>query len=394
MALRAARPCNTPVCPRCLSPYLPIYLRDVKNLAPGSLGLVMAAGQIGVLIMPVFMTLLADRYRVVSPLLIALFALNTLAVGLLSQAAGFWACLACVFLFQLANQPQIALSDGLFFSLQADPRMPRRPYSSVRVWGTIGFIVASTLVWLLYDLGDGVKVVPFVAMGVAFASLVNAVALPRRLGPVANAGGVARRLPTLDAAAVLLRPRILLLCLGLGLLVATNAAYYSFYPLYLSEVAGIGSQWSGVIATIGVTFEIGYMLAFERLRDRFGLPGLMLLGGGACVARLAVLAFLPTAGFTIGLQVMHGLTVIGIIIVPAMYLNSLVPDHCRNSVQGLYVMLVGGGFSIIGNTVSGHVAELGLLTLYRNAFVTCAMGLGLIALSFLWPRRPSSEPTA
>ncbi len=146
----------------CVSPYLPVYLRDVKAIGPGALGVILATGQAGVLFMPALMTFLADRYRVVAPLLVALFALNTIAVGLLTQVQGFLACLACIFFTQLANQPQIALADGLFFSLQANPRSPRITYSSIRVWGTFGFIAANLLVATVFPLG-GLAAMPWVA---------------------------------------------------------------------------------------------------------------------------------------------------------------------------------------------------------------------------------------
>lgn len=365
----------------CVSPYLPIYLRDVKAITPGQLGLILAAGQSGVLFMPALMTFLADRFRLVASLLGGLFLINAVSMGALTLAQGFWACLICIVFTQLANQPQIALGDGLFFSLQADRRSPRVKYSSIRVWGTMGFIAASTAIVAVYSLGATVAAMPIVALGVAIAGFANTTALPRRLG--APGSGAARRLPTLEAARVLAHPGVAALCLGLGLMVMTNAAYYGFYPLYLTQKVGIDARWVGLIATVGVTLEIGYMLAFERLRGRLGLRGLILVGGICSVVRLGILAAIPHPSAAIGLQVLHGLTVIGVLIAPAMFLNRLAPDHCRNSVQGLYVMLVVGGFAIAGNIASGRLAEIDLLVLYRAAFAVDLLGLILVAFALL-----------
>lgn len=370
----------------CISPYLPIYLRDLKGISPHELGLILAAGQSGVLVMPAFMTFLADRYRLVAPLMMALFAINAVAIGTLSFVAGFWACLLCIVFTQLANQPQIALSDALFFALQAAPGARPVPYPSVRVWGTVGYIAASALLLAVFAGGGSVAAMPVVAAGVALAGLANAAGLPARLPP-SNRSPAERRLPTVAALRVFARPRTALLCLGLGLIVATNSAYYGFYPLYLTEQVGIDARWVGLIATVGVSLEIGYMLAFERLRARWGLAGLMRLGAGCGVLRLAILAFLPSAGFAVGLQVMHGLTVIGVLVVPAMFLNRLAPDEARSSVQGLYVMLVVGGFAIAGHVLSGQLAGIGLLTLYRAALVTAVLGLILLIVALRGERR-------
>jgi MFS family permease len=89
----------------------------------------------------------------------------------------------------------------------------------------------------------------------------------------------------------------------------------------------------------------------------------------------------------VALQVGHGLTIIGLMVAPVMYLNSLADDSYRNSVQGWYVMVVVGIFAIVGNTVSGLLAQIGLLLLYRVGLVVVTLGAGLLAVSFFWPTR-------
>jgi PPP family 3-phenylpropionic acid transporter len=367
----------------CISPYLPVYLGDVKGLAPAQIGLILAVGQSGVLFLPPVMTYLADRYGLVAPLLVGLFSLNAVAMMGLAWASGFAACLLAVFLNQLANQPQVALTDGLFFSLQRQAGAVTPPFSAVRVWGTIGFIVPSGAIVVIYP-ALGLQVVPYVAILAAVLGMANARHLPRRLE---RAAAHSSRVPTLDAARLLLRPRVALFCGGMGLLIATNAAYYSFYPVYLTKQVGIEARWIGMIANVGVALEIGFMLAFERLRTGMGLRGLIVAGMAMALIRLGLLAFVPNATAAVALQVGHGLTIIGLLVAPVMYLNTLASDSFRNSVQGLYVMLVVGLFAVLGNYASGLIAETGLLVLYRAAFGVCALGGVLITISFLWPVR-------
>ncbi len=367
----------------CVSPYLPVYLGDIKGLAPSQIGLVLAVGQSGVLFLPPVMTYLADRYGLVAPLLVGLFGLNVAAMGGLAFAAGFAACLLAVFVNQLANQPQVALTDGLYFTLQRQPGAPPVAFSAVRVWGTIGFIAPSGAIVALYPAA-GLAVIPYVAAAAAFFGMLNARHLPRRLARAAVPGS---RFPTAEAVRLLRRPRVALFCAGMGLMIATNAAYYSFYPVYLTQQVGIEARWIGLIANLGVALEIGFMLGFERLRERIGLRGLVIAGLAMSLLRLGLLAFVPTAGAAVALQVGHGLTIVGLLVAPVMYLNALAGDGYRNSVQGLYVMLVVGLFAILGNYGSGLLAERGLLLLYRTAFAVAAVGGLLLLTSFLWPVR-------
>ena len=369
----------------CLTPFIPVYLRDIKELSPTEIGIIFATGQTGVLFMPVLMTFLADRYRVVRALLISLFVINVVAMSSLSFVAGFWACLFWVALNRMSNQPQVALGDGLYFTLQSDPAQPRATFAQVRVWGTLGFIVPSVILFAGYHAGGGVQWMPWVAAGTAAFGILNARGLPRR---TARRETTITRMPTLAAARVLKRPRIALFCLGVGFVVFTNMAYYGFYPIYLTQQVGIDERWIGIISSVGVAVEIAYILLLERMRVRFGFGGLLFIGGLTSLFRLGCLAWLPTPFFATFFQVFHGLTVIGYLIVPVMYLNTLAEEGFRNSIQGLYVMLVGGIFSIAGNLFAGHVAEIGLLTLYRASFGICAFGLLLVALSF-HRRRPT-----
>jgi PPP family 3-phenylpropionic acid transporter len=347
--------------------------------------------------MPIFMTYLADRFRLVRPLLLALFSCNVIAMTALIGAAGFWMSLACIALNRLSTQPQVALGDGMFFTHQSDPSQPRTSFSSVRVWGTIGFIAPSLVIYAGYHVGGGVEWMPHVTVAFALLGIINALGLPKKSNPT---GETPSKGPTFAAARVLLRPSLIFFSLGVGFVIFSNMAFYGFYPLYLTTEVQIDESWVGLISSIGVGFEIFYVLGLNRLRQRFGFRGLMAIGGAASTFRLFCLAFLPTPFFSVMFQAFHGLTVIAFMILPVMYLNTFAETGFRNSIQGLYAMLVAGLFSIAGNIAAGQLAEIGLITLYRVSLGVCLFGLILIAISFylarnqVSPTSSSSSPIA
>lgn len=374
-----------------VTPYITIYLRDLKQLSLTDIGTIFAVGQSAVLFMPVVMTYLADRYRLVRPLFVGLFALNVLAMSALMGAVGFWACLLWIAINRLATQPQVALGDGLYFTLQADPDQPRVAFSTVRVWGTIGFIVPSIVMFGAYYLGGGINWLPGVTALFAVLGILNAFGLPMRSRQRESSS--AQGMPTLEAAKVLMRPHLMLFCIGAGTVVFTNMAFYGFYPLYLTHQVGIAEKWVGPISSLGVGIEILYILGLDRMKNRFGFGGIMALASAASLFRFVCLAFLPTPFFAVCFQVFHGMTILGFFIVPVMYLNAHAEEGYRNSIQGLYVVLVAGFFSIAGNVFAGHVAEFGLITLYKASLGICAIGVALTGLSFwLAKRAPATSP--
>jgi len=374
-----------------VTPFMPLYLSDLKGLSPTQLGTVFAAGQAAVLIMPMVMTFVADRYRVIRPMLMVLFGLSLVAMTAIAGATGFWACLFWIAFNQMAMQPQVALADGLFFTHQADPTQPKTSFSVVRVWGTFGFIAPSIMFFFAYEVGGTIALLPLITALWAIFGIANSRGLPTRAQPLTK--DQTHRMPTWAALKVLLRPPMAFFCVGVGFVIMSNMAFYSFYPLYLTNEVGIAEKWVGPISSLGVVLEILYMLNFERLRKRFGLEGVLLLGGAAIVFRLACLAFFPTPFFAVFFQVFHGLTVIGFLVVPVMYLNAHAEEGYRNSIQGLYMMLVMGIFSIAGNIVAGELAAISLLVLYRGALGFCLCGLALVGIGFHLDRRRQHPTT-
>lgn len=373
-----------------VTPYLPIYLRDNKGISPADMGFIFAVGQGSVLLMPVLITFLADRYRLVRPLLIGLFLINIVAMTALTSAVGFWLCLTWIAINRLALQPQLALGDGLYFTLQADPTQPRSSYPMIRVWGAIGFIIPSVVMFAVYQAGGDVTWLPPITALFALAGIANSLGLPVR-SPVPETTAKAR-VPTWEAAKVLARPPLALFCLGVGFVIFSNMAFYTFYPLYLTQQVGFAEKWVGPISSLGVGLEVLYILGLDRMKRRFGYEGIMALGSAASVFRLTCLGFLPTPFFAVFFQLFHGMTILGFMILPVMYLNSHAGAGYRNSIQGLFVMLSSGVFAIAGHIFAGQVAEIGLLTLFRASLAVCLLGVVLTGLSFWCARRTPPPP--
>ena len=60
----------------------------------------------------------------------------------------------------------------------------------------------------------------------------------------------------------------------------------------------------------------------------------------------------------VGTQLLHGLTVLALFVLPPLYLNHRAEPAFRNSMQGLYAMLVFGSGRIVGNIFAGQVSTM------------------------------------
>jgi MFS transporter, PPP family, 3-phenylpropionic acid transporter len=283
----------------------------------------------------------------------------------------------------------LPLQDAIYFAVARQRSSAGRlspPFHLVRVWGSIGFIVPSVLLYMLLRQGLPVAVVLPVATTVGLIGLLNTFLLPDpriRLQPKPEEALPAEsRLPTFAALRALREPHVLVFCIGMGMVHVASAVDYGFYPIYLTELIGIDPRWVGLIAGAGVTVEIGFMLSFGWLMRRLGLKWLVALGIAAMAGRFLLLAALPTVWVAVGVQAMHGLSVLVMHVAPPLFLNRHAEDRFRNSMQGLYTMVVVGLGRILGSVVGGYLAGYHLLGTFAGCGLLCVLATALFIFAF------------
>lgn len=360
-----------------LIPFLPIYLKQNQGLGEGEIGLALGIASVSILITPVLMTLLADTRFDPRLLTSLIFGISGLALLALFFTSGFWFVLAFLTLHSLAYAGVMPLHDGMTFSIQRQREQRGQkatPYNKIRVWGTIGFILPSLILFVLLDKGWSTEVILLCGVFFSLLALANVFRIPDpRLD--SQFAGPRTRLPTALAFRILVQPHMRVFALSMFLFFLGTFSFTSFYPLYLSEVVGVKEQWVGLIFNFGVVIEILFLLSMGWLQARLGFRKLMILGVAAFVAQTLALGCFPVPAVAVMAQSVHGLIILAMYISPVMYLNRHAGDRFRSSIQGLYTMAIVGVSRIVGIAAAGQIAEVNLRL---TPFV--AAGMGTIAL--------------
>ncbi len=365
-----------------LLPYLPLYLRD-RGLGDEQIGQVIAMTGLAMALTPALIALLADTRFSSRALLAGVYALGGVSLGAMLGAHSFITLLLAFSGFAIAFAPVHALHDGLTFS-EVERRgmqgLASPPYHRVRVFGTIGFILPSLMLYVALRAGAPVAAALVAAAGFCVLGLLNAPRLPR---PAVHPQTGPRRLPTVDALRTLRQPRLLAYCGGMFLLVMSTSAYYAFYPRYLTDeaVVGIDSRWVGLISSIGVSVEIVFMLGFATLVHRLTLRGLIVIGVLAVVARMLLLGWWVHPAIAVGTQAFHGIQVMVMHVAPPLLLNRAAGPGYRSSMQGVYAMGVNGVGRVIGSVLAGYVAGVSLTGLFLVSGLLAGLALPLLAWS-------------
>lgn len=327
-------------------PYFGLWLAS-RDFSPGQIGVVLSVHGGMRIVLPVFWGWVADHTGRRMPLIRWATVLSMLAFVAVPLTGGFVDMLLAVVLFSIAwnaTMPQFeAVTLTHLLHTGGD-------YSRIRLWGSVGFVVAVVGLGMLFD-GISLEWLPWIM--VALIGWMAVVALlvpePRAHDSQTQAGG--------SLFSVLRNPVVLSL-LGVCLLSQLSfAPYYGFFSLYL-EHYGYGKAVTGLLWAFGVVIEIWVFLYTGALIRRFGGHVMMSLALASTALRWGLLP--ATVEWMPGLLVLQALHMssFGIFHASAIhFLHRLFPGRLQGRGQALYVAVgfgVGGG---LGSVLAGQIWE-------------------------------------
>ncbi len=143
----------------------------------------------------------------------------------------------------------------------------RKGYSQIRVWGSVGFIVAVLLLGVTFDYVSIARLPVFIA-GFMFCIWVSSLVLP-------NAPEEQSPAPATRLSSILRQPSMIAFFCVTVLLQVSHAPYYVFFSVYLDE-NGYARTLIGQLWALGVVAEIGMFMLMHRLMHHFSIRGIIL----------------------------------------------------------------------------------------------------------------------
>jgi PPP family 3-phenylpropionic acid transporter len=346
-----------------LVPFWGPYLLE-RGFAPAAIGVLMAILMGTKIVAPNVWGAIADARGERMPVVRLGAALALLFFVGVFWAGGFWSMALVMAAFSFFWNAPLPLMESVTFN-HLGSRVNR--YASVRVWGSIGFIITVLLVgW--WQQGAGSSVVPRTVL-VLFAGVwLSCLLIPDRGHAQAGEGHI--RLRRLVA-----RPEILLFLGACLLMQASHGAYYAFYSIYL-EANGYGSTAIGALWALGVAIEVIVFLNMHRLLDRFGARQVLLASLALAVLRWSLIAlFVDLAAVQILAQTLHAAT-FGSFHAAAIHLtHHYFPGPTQGRGQALYNSVSFGAGGAAGSLISGGLwSGAGPTATYLTAAALAALG--------------------
>jgi len=113
----------------------------------------------------------------------------------------------------------------------------------------------------------------------------------------------------------------------------------------------------------------------------------MIVGFSAMALRLVLLAQFPTVTTSLVIQLVHGMEILAMFIVPVIYLDRIAGDGFRNSIQGVFTIIVVVPTRLIGPLFAGQIREFAGTpeVLYTAAALS---GIGMLIIFFFFRPGP------
>ena len=329
------------------------------------------AGSIGAVSAPFIAGQIADRYFSTERVLAFLILVGGLVKWYTATQTTYKSWLLLSILYSVLYMPTLALSNSITFSHLTDRD---RDFPKIRVWGTIGWIVASwvfAMFWLQKQLGwqwmppflvgpEVEGVTSRLADALAFAGILSIIYagfclfLPNT-PPKKNA---TEKLAFKKAFALLQKPNFAVLVLASLIVSIIHQIYFLQAGPFLSHI-GLKDSQIGPATTIGQFAEILTMAFLGYFIKRLGFRRVITIGTFAYFARYVVFGMtnLPVWLIVIS-QAFHGFCYAFFFAAAFIYVDKVADEDVRHSAQTVFGIIILGGGPVLSGFLSGALENV------------------------------------
>ena len=327
----------------------------------------------GAIIAPFIIGLIADRFFNAERILGILHLIGAVLMYQMYQAEDFSTFYPYVLGYMIAYMPTLALVNSISFNQMKNPA---KEFSYIRVWGTVGWVVAGVLISLFaWDLensiAEGLLANTFLVTSIAsFVLGIFSFLLPKTPPKNRDAKVSISDILGLDALKLLKDKNFLVFFLSSVLICIPLAFYYQNTNPFLTEInAKINIFGKDIgptgIMTIGQISEVLFMLLLPIFFKKYGFKKTILVGMIAWAVRYLLFAYGNSGELLFMLLIgiaLHGICYDFFFVSGQIYTDSKAGEKMKSAAQGLITLATYGVGMLIGFWVAGKVSNAYLIS--------------------------------
>ncbi len=339
-----------------------IYLPNTLNATDPEIALAYSSQSWGAIIAPFIIGLIADRYFNAENILGVLHLLGAFMMYQIAMAEEFNVFFPYVLGYMILYMPTLALVNSVSFNQMNDPA---RQFAIVRVFGTIGWIVAGMIISYAFHwdsaegIADGALRNTFLMTAVASALLgIFSFTLPKTPPRIKRSERVRiADILGLEALKLLKDRNFLVFFLASILICIPLAFYYQHAGQFLGEV-GISNPAGRL--TLGQISEILFMLLLPFFFKRFGFKRTLIVAMLAWAIRYLLFSYGSSGEMVFVLLVgigLHGICYDFFFVSGQIYTDSKAGEKHKSAAQGMITLATYGIGMLIGFWIAGKITD-------------------------------------
>lgn len=340
------------------------YMSQALGFTGLQIGSVYATMGIASLFMPGLMGIVADRWVNAERVFAFCHLVGAASMLYASTAGDFGTFYFAILLNSLFYMPTIALNNSISYNILVKEGLDVvKHFPPIRVWGTVGFIIA---MWVVDLMGWNASVEQLYTSAIASIVLAGYVLTlpPTRPAKAERAAGWMSAMG-LDAFVLFKRKQMAIFFIFAMLLGAALQITNAFGQPFLASFKDVypdsfGVQHPNLLLSISQISETLFILAIPFFLSKFGIKKVMLMSMVAWVLRFALFGLgNPADGLYLLIisMIVYGLAFDFFNISGSLYIENEASPKIRSSAQGLFMIMTNGFGALFGGIASGWVVD-------------------------------------
>tara|TARA_Y100000996_G_scaffold13892_2_gene10805 strand:- start:223 stop:1392 length:1170 start_codon:yes stop_codon:yes gene_type:complete len=310
---------------------------------------------IGAIIAPFIIGLIADRYFSAQKILGFLHLIGAFLLYMAGSSNEFSSFYPFVLFYMILYMPTLALVNSVAFRQMRDPS---KEFPPIRVFGTVGWIIAGLVIGFLGWESENLLAYTFYLTASASAILgVFSFTLPST-PPTADKGDYSiKKILGLDALSLLKDKNYLIFFISSILICIPLAFYYQHANQFLNE---LGMSRAAAVMSLGQISEALFILLLPIFLKRYGIKITLIIGMLAWAIRYILFAYgdVGEKSWMLILGViLHGICYDFFFVSGQIYTDNKAGEQFKSSAQGLITLATYGLGMLIGFRSAGYITD-------------------------------------
>lgn len=354
-----------------INAFLPLFFQ-FKGMDPTKIGLLLAVGPFIAIFAQPLWGFISDRRQTAKNIILLLLILSFITSTGIFFGTTIIILVIAMLVFHFFMSPVQPLLESMSTAYAQEKGVS---YGSIRIWGSIGFAIASITIG--YLIGEvGIQYLWFVYATLIILAFIIATRLK---------DSQVKRLPitTIAIKSTFKNPKYLFFLIAALFIGTTTRMNDGMLGLYLKNLGAsegqIGLAW--MASSLSEVPVIGLMYFLMKR-----IPLLVLIGMSGCFYSLRwfLYANLTDPTMLVLSQTMHSITFAIFMVASLQYVAAIVPREMLATGQTIYFATYAGLGAIIGNSAGGYYMDLyGAAFIYKGASVFALIGTCICFIMYM-----------